>query len=184
MIYLKLMLNRIAMKKLCLLGLLIIIGATTLSAQEKENITQPKHAVGLAAGFSTGYGLSYRYWPQKLGLQVTMAPFLSNDEYNVSLGVTGLYKLRSAKYYNFFLYYSNHFLFEKNKNYWYYDSNQGSGFTTKRDFTWVTGGGPGFEIVAWGRLGFNGMFGLAYYDHGSSDWEVTMTVESGIFFKL
>lgn len=171
------------MKKLCLVVLLVGLGATSLLAQQQENVEQSKHSVGLAAGFSTGYGLSYRYWPQKLGLQVTLGPFLSNDDSNVSLGVTGLYNLRSSKYYNFYLYYSNHFLFEKNRN-WYYDQNLGSYSKTEHDFTWVTGAGPGFEIVAWGRLGFNGMFGLAYYDHGPSDWEVTMTVESGVFFKL
>lgn len=179
------MLNRIIMKKLCLLGLLIIIGATTLSAQEKENIVQPKHAVGLAAGFSTGYGLSYRYWPVKYGLQVTTAPFFSNDEYHISLGVTGLYKLRSAKYYNFYMYYSNHFLFEKSPTYYaLMGSNDYSTVEYDRDFTWITGAGPGFEIIAWGRLGFNGMFGLAYYHRDKSDWQVSMTIESGIFFKL
>jgi hypothetical protein len=180
--------NVIPMRTLCLIAFTFILGSTTLSAQEANTSETLKHEVGLAAGFSTGYGLSYRYWPQQLGVQLTAAPFFSNDESNVSLGITGLYSLRSAKYYRFFLYYGNHFLFEKTPTYYsFYDPTQmNTVFSkeTKRDFTWITGAGPGIEIIAWGRVGFNAMFGLAYYNHGSADWKVTMTVESGMYFKL
>ncbi len=177
--------NVIPMRTLCLIAFTFILGSTTLSAQEANTSETLKHEVGLAAGFSTGYGLSYRYWPQQLGVQLTAAPFFSNDESNLSLGITGLYSLRSAKYYRFFLYYGNHFLFEKSPT--YYASMGSNDFyttETKRDFTWITGAGPGIEIIAWGRVGFNAMFGLAYYNHGSADWKVTMTVESGMYFKL
>lgn len=172
------------MRTLCMLALSFILGATTLSAQEANTPETLNHEVGLAAGFSTGYGLSYRYWPQQLGVQLTLGPFISNDQTDVSLGITGLYSLRSAKNYRFFLYYGNHFLFEETPTYYSFIGGSDDYKEIKRDFTWITGAGPGIEIIAWGRVGFNAMFGLAYYNHGSADWKVTMTVESGVYFKL
>jgi hypothetical protein len=65
-----------------------------IQAQENQEKRHDIHHVGLTAGWTTGVGLSYRYWPGKLGVQAALLPvYNSNDNegYNfLSLGLTGL----------------------------------------------------------------------------------------------
>ena len=73
--------------KLTLLTFAILAFTTNSFSQYEENNkakeeykNKSKHAVGLAAGFSTGYGLSYQYTPNKKVSTISGdTPRLSND---------------------------------------------------------------------------------------------------------
>lgn len=75
--------------------------------------------IGLGAGFVTGYGLSYRQWFGKNGVQVTLGPYYSSDttetNFTNSLGVVGLRMLIEARVVNLFAYYGANFWYSSDK---------------------------------------------------------------------
>ncbi|MDO9512554.1 MAG: hypothetical protein Q7J34_12395 [Bacteroidales bacterium] len=143
----------------------------TLQAQELSVTEQSKHAIGAAAGFTTGYGLSYRYTPGKWGLQATFAPFADEYETQISSGLTFMYYLRKLKFVNFYLYQGNHFFYER-VNYPDYFNE------TKQ---WNNGVGMGFEFILFERVSVNLMTGFGAYD---SFKKFNMTGETALYFKL
>jgi hypothetical protein len=52
-----------------------------------------ENALGVAAGWTTGYGLSYRFQPNKFGVQITFSPYKDSQTTQYSAGLTFLYKL-------------------------------------------------------------------------------------------
>lgn len=66
------------------------------------------HSVGLGAGFSSGYGFSYRYFPGRAGLQVNFAPYLSQNSSVVSVGALGLLSLERTRVSDFYMYFGGH----------------------------------------------------------------------------
>ena len=121
--------------------------------------------MGLHAGSSTGIGLSYRYWPGKLGIQATFIPYKTDsswkdlmdvrqfyksynlharDETFISIGLTGLLSLKQYDQFKLFTYFGNHLLFLNEITYY------------------NTGIGLGFAINA--PVGFNFMVGYGLYD--------------------
>jgi len=102
----------------------IVIVLMLASVFPDENNVE-KHNVGAAVGFVTGYGLSYRHWFNRNGFQATCAPYYNKDQYGseliVSLGATGLYKVKEAKYVDLLVYYGPHFWYyrEKYRNHYY-----------------------------------------------------------------
>jgi hypothetical protein len=173
-----------------LLVAVLFYGSTFAQADEP---TQLKHYLGFDAGFSTGYGLSYRYMPNEWGIQVNTFPTASKDEYNISIGATvfrTIYRNRSMQ---FFVYYGNHLYFDKystgyynNYNGYYTtenDTNSGDNYEVSR--TWITGIGPGFEFYFAKRLALNVRFGFAYYDEGNdNDWMVNADGGIGLHFRF
>ncbi|MDD2426408.1 MAG: hypothetical protein PHU00_10405 [Bacteroidales bacterium] len=160
--------------KICFLiiGMLILQGE--IIGQTKGNPVlwaKYAHSLGIAAGSTTGYGISYRYWPAKIGVQGTFAPYSDEWGSNYSAGVSLLYKIVQAEKVNFFLYQGNHYLYTKEK---YNDNdyeiinnhfNSGIGFGVefiilKRVSLNLMGGYAGFENFR--RIGFTGETGLYF----------------------
>jgi hypothetical protein len=46
------------------------------TAEDNEANVDMKHGIGAAAGFTTGYGLSYRYYMEHLRFQFTFSPYV------------------------------------------------------------------------------------------------------------
>jgi hypothetical protein len=66
------------------------------SAQEKTDSANKihfKYGLGLGIGSTTDYGLSFRYIPNKLGVQISFAPFKDDYSTQISLGITFLFNL-------------------------------------------------------------------------------------------
>jgi hypothetical protein len=167
----------------CLLLAVIVYGSTFAQADEP---TKLKHYIGFDAGFSTGYGLSYRYMPNDWGIQVNTFPTASKDEYNISIGATILRTVYRNRSMQFFVYYGNHLYFDKYSTGYYYNENgtySASDYEVSR--TWITGIGPGFEFYFAKRLALNARFGFAYYDEGSgNDWMVNADAGIGLHFRF
>ena len=100
-----------------------------------------KHYLGMHAESTAGYGVSYRYWPDKLGLQVTLFPYISSDNSFLSLGISGLIKVHELKKLDVFLYLDNHFRYSQDKNYYDYDQ-----YEMDNNFNWSIGFGGGLNI--------------------------------------
>ena len=145
---------------------------TSVFGQEKldTQVETKKHSLGIAAGSTIGYGLAYRYMPKRFGVQIT-THIIPNGWYNNN-SVTFLYQLRKRKYSKFFLYQSNLY-----SNYWGY----GFMMMSAPSFHWNNGLGFGVELFLGKHLGLNLMGGIGCYD---SFKEITLTAESGLFYKF
>ena len=107
-----------------------------------STITQKRYSnyLGIAAGLTTGYGISYRKWiKNSWGFQINLLPFYREKKYDgddfnsydrdsgfydtgdLSLGLTFLKKISDAKYIRF-LFYSGANLHTTYEKYDYYDT--------------------------------------------------------------
>lgn len=105
--------------------ILLLIFASLPSFSQENNFDEPKkHYIGATAGFTTGVGFSYGYFPNNFGLQITGMPIKTDDYFFYNIGLTAFYKLYNKKRFSTYLYLSNLYVSEnENKEY-----NLGGGF--------------------------------------------------------
>jgi hypothetical protein len=167
--------------KLIIVCLLVTFGAFA----QNSDTPNPKriHEIGVHLGATTGMGLSYRYWPTKVGVQVTMLPIKTSDETMFNLGVTGLYSFYNSRLIRFFGYFGNNLVYEKYKNddssYGYYSDYSNS--TSSKSTKYNIGFGPGFSFGT--RIRVNIMAGYGLYDV-FNEFNVLPTGEIGLYFCL
>ncbi len=97
--------------------LFVFLNTMGLMAQTKRSA----HYAGVHAGTTTAYGLSYRYWPHKLGIEITALPtFYRASPVNkniinskISSGISVLYKIKEAEVVDLYTYLGGFSLFEK-----------------------------------------------------------------------
>ncbi len=178
------------MKKLYLMAVYAILPASFLFAQaSSDTVVSVKYtnAIGAGAGFTTGYGLSYRYIPGRIGFQANFAPYHDKQSDTYSAGVTFIYTLIESKTANLFLYEGNHYYYDSQMVY-YTDSTKNiqttdtSHITGRMTESYVNNGvGFGMEFIIVKRIGFNLMAGYAFYDNFRS---INFTGETGLYYKF
>lgn len=151
-----------------LVALLFAFMAATqiLSAQTEDGGYKSwKNGLGFSAGYSTGWGMSYRHYFNKFGMQATLGPYVTKDDANVSVGLSFLYDLVKTEKTTFFLYQGNNFMYQKYREYNYdpYTYMETRGKIVK-DYNLVHGLGIGYEIVVFERIGLSFMGGYAAGD--------------------
>jgi hypothetical protein len=159
-------------------SILIAFSFLNANAQEEpvQNQKEYKHYIGAAAGFTTGYGLAYRYNPGRFNVQVAFSPDKNYDDVTISSGITFIYHLLREERFNFFLYQGNHYHYN---HYRYYNSWNDTFYSST--YSELNNGlGIGFEFH-YNRFSLNLMTGYGFFDYGR---RLSMTVESGIFFRL
>lgn len=171
---------------LCYISMMCTFGQTDV---KEDTLARFKFAVGVGAGFSTGYGLSYRYTPCKFGLQLNFAPYQTRETARYSTGLTFLYTLIESKTANLFLYQGNHYFY--NSETWFYlDSTKSvqvtndlsTGYSRKNiEEYFINGIGIGIEIIIVKRVSFNLMAGYAAYRNFR---EVNFTGETGLYYRF
>jgi hypothetical protein len=173
------------MKKagLFIMGVLITIG---IYAQNGDTVVVKRiHEFGIHAGTTTAVGLSYRYWPNKLGLQLTLLPVKTTDETFISAGITGLYSFYDSRLIRFFGYFGNNLTVNNYKNYNYqYNPIIGiyeSTYTFKHNRKYNIGFGPGFGFGT--RVRVNIMAGYGFYDI-FGEFNIYPTGEIGLYFRI
>lgn len=159
-------------KTLLLLLCLFSLQAALISQGKADTLNKVKfnNNLGVAAGFTTGYGLSYRYWPKQFGIQVTFAPYSNDSESQYSFGVAFLLKVIETNYANFFLYQGDHLLFHTYKY-----------METTHDVNSYNGVGIGIEFIIIKRISFNLMAGYAGMENFK---RIGFTGETGLYFKF
>ena len=166
---------------LCLIFILFIVPTGKGQSQEKETFKFSEKQIGIAAGMSTGFGLSYRQYINRYGFQICLAPIKDEDNSLYSLGGTFLYKIKDADHINFFLYQGNHFIYTESKGN-YYDWNTMEQIYYKNvDREMVSSAGFGIEILMGNFVTTNLMTGFATFE---SYQRLSMTVEIGFFFRF
>jgi hypothetical protein len=146
------------MKKYIFLFSLCI--CTILSTAQETSRNKYTHQLGLNFGGVTGLGPSYRYWPGKLGLQVTFLPIkveenwqdplhikefyqaffpVDNFQTFISGGLGCFYTLKQAPKYILLTYIGNHLLIRKNDEIYNAGAGFGISFNTKISFSLLLG---------------------------------------------
>ena len=161
---------------------LLINNVSHAQIAKAENESKLKHSLGAGAGFTTGYGLSYRYMPKRFGAQVNFAPYKNTDVERYSVGLTFLYTLIETRAANLFIYQGNHF-FSNSQNVMIYDKFDPMMVTTERqtDSYVNNGAGIGIEFIIGKRIGFNLMGGYAFYRNFT---QIQFTGETALYFKF
>ena len=159
--------------------LFFLFGMLNANAQEVES----KHALGAGAGFTTGYGISYRYTPNRIGVQVNFAPYKTKEKSMYSTGITFIYSLMKTEKTNLYLYQANHY-FSSSESVKIYGSLTPPNLlrTEKKDEAYFNNGiGFGMEFIVASKVGLNFMTGYASYKNFE---EFMMTGEFAIYFKF
>lgn len=176
-------------KQLFIISLAILGFCSTLTfAQETDQETKTyRHSLGIGAGFTTGYGLSYRYFPTKLGLQLNFAPYKTKETAQYSAGLTFIYPIIPGQVASLYVYQGNHYFY--NSHIIYYmnetmkeESFEPTGFRKRIEESYFNNGlGFGMELAFAKRMGFNLMAGYAFYDNFR---QINVTGETALYFKF
>jgi hypothetical protein len=162
--------------------IIILICSIQIQAQEVDTLeSKPeyKHGIGAAAGFTTGYGLSYMYSLNKFSIQAVFSPYVEDkDNMKFSSGLSFMYRLVEAKHVNLFLYEGNHWYYSKELYYYYWGVNEGS---LDVDNYFHCGVGFGFEFKLGERLSYNLMVGYAAAQNFT---RLLPTGETGLFYRF
>ncbi len=163
---------------------LLLFMQITVSGQERVdtvNRSNYKHSVGFTVGETTGTGLSYRFCPDRFGLQGTLGIEVDAMTTQFSTGVAFLYKIIQAGRTNFFLFQGN------NINYLKFPPD--SGINTKVYAN--IGAGLGVEVIILKRISINVMGGFAYFgdshyhpDYGEYNARFGLTGALGLFYMF
>ncbi len=141
----------------------ILITITCMMIVQVANAQEYKHNVGVGAGFTTGMGLSYRYFPNKFGVQVSFLPVKNDDFRLISTGLTGLVKSVDTKYFDTFAFLGNHYV------------------TTFDDYEYQIGIGYGLSFGR--RVIVSAMLGMGFFDV-TKTFNILPTAEAGIYFSF
>jgi hypothetical protein len=160
--------------KILSLALIVLFFIPTVFAQQSETKKYQKlykHSLGIGMGFTTGLGLSYRFFPKKIGFQINIAPYYQDygSEAFVSAGGTILLNLAENRATAVYAYLGNHYFYKSNKTrdyYWDAQIQQSvySDWRTTKTETLNTGIGLGFEFHTQKRVTLNIMAGYAQYN--------------------
>jgi len=150
-----------------------------------------KNSFGIGAGFTTGLGLSYRYFPKKFGFQLNVAPYYQDygKDAFVSAGLTLLCNLAENRNNCVYAYLGNHYLYyslkKSNTNYvWDPITSQYIYKTTEnvdKRTELNTGIGFGFEFNTKKRVTLNIMAGYAQYN---SFEKLFFTGELALYYRF
>lgn len=174
-----------------IIGVIIVLLFLFVASEAQENKVEKDykgHHIGGYAGASTGYGLSYRYFPNNIGIQVTTTPIIGSNESRISVGGMLLVSLHKTQLTHLFGYAAHHFHYTNEE----YDEEYSSYYYKHEHRFTSTGLGIGFEINISNKVGFNWHLGYAYYTsrdeysdmENSNDWRTFIDGGTGIFYKF
>lgn len=94
-----------------LLLFLISVFIVPFSMSQESDRKKAEHGIGFQIGGATGHGLTYRYYGNRIGVQASALPiFMQNNEYIMSAGLTGMYKIAESNRIDLVAYLGNHFV--------------------------------------------------------------------------
>ncbi len=157
-------------KTLILLILFSIISICCRSQDEMTDFRRKPHAIGLTANSFSGIGLTYNFFPEKVGFQFNGLLMMQHSELFSMTGASFMVSLKRNQRTNVFLHFSNSLYYEQ------YDDSQ-----TGRDGygSYNVGIGPGIELMG-KDFSCSLMYGFGFYDN----FNVFFTLGGGITFLV
>ena len=162
------------MKKLLFLFATLLIVSTS-HAQNDSFIY--KHSLGLSGGLSTGLGFSYRYWPKKIGVQVTGIPVFSTNRFFSSSGLSVLAKIRDLNNIRLFGYLGTNLFYSRSKSVWTGDINESYNFFS------AVGAGLRFNFLEAFDLNLQTGYGV-FYQPNSNFYRTALSGEIGLYYHF
>jgi hypothetical protein len=166
------------MNKLFML-VLVLLSFTVVSAQDNPSVETKNNELGIHIGATTGIGLSYRHWFDKIGFQLTVLPVKTEQVTFISAGVSALYSFYDSKYVSVFGFLGSHYsVRERDEDI----DDIGINRTDRvKESSCNFGIGPGFGF---GRtVRFNLMVGYGFYDVFEK-FNMFPTGEIGLYYRF
>jgi hypothetical protein len=138
---------------------------TTIKAQNSDttHITEDKakirNYIGMAAGFTTGYGPCYELKYKKLGVQLVFTPFKNTNLTQHSIGFTPKYTFFSNSSVEVFSYLGTHYLYQKRRS-TQFDKYGKEHISTKNNSALYNGLGAGILVGSQRPVNFEFMCGF------------------------
>ena len=162
------------MKKLLFLFTTLLIVSTS---QAQNDYVNYKHSLGVSVGLSTGLGISYRYWPKRVGVQVTGIPVFSRNRFFSSSGVSVLAKIRDFNNIRLFGYLGTNLFYSRSKSVWTGDINE--------SYTFYSALGVGFRFNFLDAFDLNIQTGYAIMNRPISKYyETNISGEIGLYYHF
>lgn len=149
----------------------ILLLLTGLSAFSQDEIdANLSRYIGASAGASTGFGLSYRYWPGRFGGQIVFTPISDESVIILCLGTTGFLSLYTSKHTRLFTYLAANGVYN----------------TYNNDLGFAIGFGPGVEIFIFENIAFDIMFGYGLSGGNTlfNQGGLGFTVETALHYRF
>jgi hypothetical protein len=111
-------------------------------APEVVDAPRTGHGVGMVLSSHGGSGLAYRYWPKRVGVQVSFLPFADDDVEYYNFGTMGYYTLKDFNRHNkFYLQFCSRVAVADRG----YDYSYGVGYVRRAEERFGFAIGPGIE---------------------------------------
>lgn len=143
-----------------------------------------RFAIGAHSGSTTGQGFSFRYQPEKFGIQLTGIPiFNGRDNFYSSTGLTLMYTLRKHERLDLFTYLGNHYIYQRYESFvdmWPMPSEPV--ILTERNYN--IGLGAGINIHLWQVLDLSLQLGYGVYNVNNSNINSNIAGEIGLYYRF
>lgn len=169
------------------LALLMIFSFISIG-RTQDGLNDYKHSLGLHAGIASGYGFSYRFWPKKIGFQITGIPILSTNQITTSSGLSFLLKINDFSKLSLYSYLGNHMRYER------YNYSDPTNAYYQKVFSYYSALGVGVRINFLQVLDFNFQagYGVGFrnssstfpYEPEYNDYNTTLDVGAGLYFHF
>ena len=174
--------------------LFLLCSAVVANAQRRtRNLNEPPevierprtgHGIGVVLSSTMGNGLSYRYWPKRIGYHTTFFPSVGGDDRLLSWGNAVYYTLTEFRSNNkFILHAGMDYVYRRES---YYSMFGGRTYNTQDSFNF--GVGPGIEThTRYGSL--TCYVGYGYYNRisrntGFNDYLIFLSGGVSYFFEI
>jgi hypothetical protein len=151
------------------------------------------HYFGLHAGSTTAYGLSYRYWPSKFGIEFTTLPtfkkYMPIDESfinsKISTGLSILYTIKKSRVVDLYTYVGGFTLFEKKYEAYYSPLTFQTEYLKKEQLDLNLGIGLAVKFKFIEVLDFNLQLGYGMYKINQPDQFYSLVSgEVGLYYNF
>lgn len=170
------------MRKMMLLPVLVLLVFLRWNGySEQQGEEELTHYIGMSAGFTMGYGLTYRYWEGNYGIQAVFAPYWYKDDININAGTAVFKSLYTKEHTRLFLYLAGSYYFSQYyEDEWDETETTVTGETKEISHDFALGFGPGWEIFVFENIALNFMFGYGY----RTSTGLNLTGEAGIYYRF
>lgn len=169
------------MKRILILTILL---SFVLNGRSQEDANSYKHSIGLHAGLASGYGFSYRFWPDRIGFQVTAIPILSTDRITSSSGLSLLVKINDFSKVRLYSYAASHLHYSR------YEGYDIFGPIINEDYSIFSALGVGLRVNFLEVLDFNlqtgygVVFSQSSFSANNWTYNTTLDIGAGLYFHF
>lgn len=159
----------------------------SLNAQDPMGLEETptyKRSLGVHAGATTGFGFSFRYVPDRFGIQITGIPiFNGNNDVYTSTALSFLYTIREHEKLDLFTYFGSHVEYQKYES-WIDIWPEPSEPTVYRETSLHFGLGAGVNFHLWDIIDLSLQGGYGLFNVNLDNIRTGFTGEIGLYYRF